>query len=429
MRVGRILFLIVAFVLLGVSQGWARDSLKVNLEFKLEDGVAQVTNKEAAKRDLRSRVADQALDLAVVGQNLPSGLKLVLGDLELQPVSSAPDRIQWEILAGALNSGPTLKITLDTVQVFVITFESSSTQGAGIPAGPGPTSRRCSTLVDAVSKARTYFRDQNRVELYFGPTGERVSSMPPNIDANDDIVFFLIAPASKIDNYQVQVTSGSYDPSFLNLYLGAEVPKAVSQSVETCERRRFDLGRFTTPTVTVDIKYAEGEDKWTKIHTLRINPLYHGTVRVGLVKSQLVDREYGLDQNMKIFEKDSGSSEGLLFVEYVPFMFSRGGRDLLKRPTFAQRISLPVIGVGLNNPGENFFVGIEVDLARGLSLAAGAHYGKVTRLADDLAPGDMFTGAAEDIPLTSDWETELYVGVSIDLLIFSKAFKGLLTGG
>ena len=98
------------------------------------------------------------------------------------------------------------------------------------------------------------------------------------------------------------------------------------------------------------------------------------------------------------------------------------GRDILKEATFWERLN-PTFGVAINSEWrENFFFGGNFEFARGGSISAGWHYGKVQKLADsNFKPGiDVYTGTKEDIKLTDSWQTGFFFGITLDTRIFNK---------
>ena len=115
----------------------------------------------------------------------------------------------------------------------------------------------------------------------------------------------------------------------------------------------------------------------------------------------------------RIFNKDFWTGSGLT-----------KGRDILKESPYYNRI-FPTFGVSLDsNYKENFFFGFVYEFTRGANLTLGLHYGKVKRLAvEDFEIGkDIFIGTKDDILITNKWETELFIGLTIDTRIFNRIF-------
>ena len=101
------------------------------------------------------------------------------------------------------------------------------------------------------------------------------------------------------------------------------------------------------------------------------------------------------------------------------------GRDIMKEPDFLTRIN-PTFGVSLDGKlTENFFIGGTFEFARGGSIIAGWHYGKVRQMADsDFVLGeDLFTGTEDEIRLTDKWKWGYFFGITLDTRIFNKVFS------
>lgn len=406
-----------------------------------------ITNTGAVQKTLGELEPGKDLVLEVTGTTLPGDLELKLNGVVEQPGSQVADKVSWTISQAKLAATPTLTLFTGGTQFFVQTL---ATVKEASPAAPSraamiaPPGGVCagSPVQAAEIRKLTYDREGNLARVVFDAAGERLTALPPYIDANDEITFVIVAPKDHLAFYRVEVTSGTYSPQYLNVFLGAPVPDelklqstAAAAPPPVCAAKEFPVGRFTSSTVTAAIIYSNSTttpaSQFQTNQTLTIDPLYSGTVRIALVRTDLVDRSFGVGADGLIFNATEGDDEGTLILEYVPFVLTPrhwAGRDLLKPPRLWERVNLPVIGVGIEDPGENFFVGVELEFTKGLSVAGGLHYGKVDDLAGGLVPGDEFEGTAAELPLSSEWKTGAYVGVSVDLLIFSKAFQGLFSG-
>lgn len=405
-----------------------------------------ITNTEAVQKTLGELEPGKDLVFEVTGTALPGDLGLKLNGVVEQPGSRADNKVSWTISQAKLAAEPALTLFTGSSQFFVQALVAeeathAARPGAAMIAPPGGVCSGSPVQAGEIRKL-LYDRKGNWARVVFDAAGERLTALPPYIDANDEITFVIVAPEDHLAFYRVEVTSGTYSPQYLNVFLGAPVPdelKLQSTAAEApppvCAAKEFPVGRFTSSTVTAAIIYSNSTttpaSQFQTNQTLTIDPLYSGTVRVALVRTDLVDRSFGVGADGRIFNATEGDDEGTLILEYVPFVLTPrhwAGRDLLKPPRLWERVNLPVIGVGIEDPGENFFVGVELEFAKGLSLAGGLHYGKVDDLGGGLVPRDEFEGTAAELPLSSEWKTGAYVGVSVDLLIFSKAFQGLFSG-
>lgn len=187
-----------------------------------------------------------------------------------------------------------------------------------------------------------------------------------------------------------------------------------------------------TGSFTVEIKKQTKDGQEIKTEnvlnkkTIKVATLHQISVSVGLLGTYLSD-----PSNFELAELPSGENTVIaddpetrgLFT--VMATFYPVPRNLLYAPnSFKERIGFNV-GTSLDNDfDQNFFGGISIDLARGLSIAGGLHYGRVTRLAgvdDDFNFGeDVYEG---EIKTKEEWHPGFYIGAVIDARVFGTLFN------
>ena len=179
--------------------------------------------------------------------------------------------------------------------------------------------------------------------------------------------------------------------------------------------------------VQISVRTEEGEDELGKFE-FSVNPLHTGAFSLGIVRSSLADPTFGLffngtdsviteRENPSRDAEDPAREEGRLERErilygvfYTPF-FAR--LDLEKE----KLVIKPTIGFALNDISDNVFLGGTVLIQSSISLMAGVHWGRVTRLdpRSGLDVGSTFDGSTTAIPTVRRWRGDLFLGAGLDL--------------
>jgi hypothetical protein len=209
------------------------------------------------------------------------------------------------------------------------------------------------------------------------------------------------------------------------------------------EHARRELVCDTLTTVLTDFAPGKGEveiavinqDLTTQVvggFEFNVHRLYDGAFSFGAVRSSLLNPSFSLTPDSLITIAEDGEATNhrvLLAVFYTPFIWGR--RDLEKPPDmFDYRSFNPSIGLVLNDVSENFLAGVSWDIHSSLYVTVGAHLGRVRTLdpnatASDgsrLQVGDRFSGAPESIPTVTNWDTDWFVSLALDL----RAAVGLI---
>lgn len=237
--------------------------------------------------------------------------------------------------------------------------------------------------------------------------------------------------------------NGIYDPTFSvygsenidflkinNLSPQSTGSKDEKKSNQIQEILYDNIGPFTN-TFTVDltktIKNDKSQEPVIQNKVVRVAPLHHISLMVGLVSSSLsnpTNIEKGLKANgdSTLFANDP-NARGLITLMAV---FYPQPRNLLFPPEefiTVERLGF-VIGTRIDTElTENFLAGFSYDVARGLSITSGVHYGRVNTVAGypDFNFGkDTFSG---ELITKKEWQVGFFVGANIDLRVFGLLFN------
>jgi hypothetical protein len=212
--------------------------------------------------------------------------------------------------------------------------------------------------------------------------------------------------------------------------------------------RKFILGTATDD-LTFDILVATKDTKITKTvldnYTIKMSPTYHGSFDIGLIKTNLSNPTYNLVQlpnsTSKVVKLTDDSPKGVVTVmasfyvspiillesvlgkKNIPY-YKLTGRNFLDDHKFYERF-YPTVGVGLSDKSfENIFYGINWELARGLSIFGGWHYGKVNtfEMPNHIAGATPVTNDQFEFYKNTKWKTSTSFGIKLDILIVKNLF-------
>lgn len=297
------------------------------------------------------------------------------------------------------------------------------------------------------SPDRLYDRRNNYVNLLFLGSGlpDR-QGLPRDLDDNDVIHVYLDLPDDEVEHYSIQVTGTLKGAEVNVLGSGGGIEKLrdvgrLHSGRATSEDRGLvyfgSFGPYASPDVKFTILRKEGEkETMRREHQLRVNPTYVASLRFGVGRSDFPLGKFDVvagegEEPGEIV--DAGDEEELRTFAMVVFYAWRfwehdpawNGRDIEEEPAFAARLN-PVVGVGLEDLGEEYVAGLSLEIARGLDVFGAWHFAKTKRLAGGLEVGDPFTGEAQELPLRDRWERGVMWGGSVDVRIAVSALSGLL---
>lgn len=316
-------------------------------------------------------------------------------------------------------------------------------------------------LIDPADKEKT-------VHIFFDQYGSSLLSTVPQGIANHSYIVHIIAPGYTDKpsdfSYSVKQTAGSFSGAFNVLNdnqiasINSKLQGGRLNDYDTWLDNTWQLATATDD-LTFDIILIAPDDKDKPVrtvldtYTIKMSPVYHGTFDVGLFNSRLRNPSYSLvtsplDEEAMVVKEADGGNRGVVTAMYtaytsIPLLFLKvfaedsydrvsprqglSGRNFLDDHTIWQRF-YPTVGVSLSkNVFENLFFGVNWEIARGLSLFAGGHWGKVNTF--DYAPTDYVQGETAvtqeqfDYHINTAWKVGWVYGVKLDVKVVSNLFN------
>lgn len=308
---------------------------------------------------------------------------------------------------------------------------------------------------------------ENPIHIFLDHNGNNLLGTIPQGVSNRQYIVHIVYPGytDAEDNitYSIRQTSGSFDGSllFLNNGILGQVNNNLQASVtarpfDTWHEKTFLLGTatddltFEVLATTTDNATNRAVSGVLQTYVIKMAPVYHGSFDIGLINSELSSPTFSLvsspnDASQMVVKETDGGSRGIVTVmatfytspiilleklfekrtaRHIP-SYKLTGRNLLDDHKFYERI-YPAVGVSLSNRTfENLFFGLNWELARGLSLFAGGHWGKVNTF--DM-PGyqegvTTITQEQFDFYTNEQWNVKWAYGVKLDILILANLFK------
>jgi hypothetical protein len=270
------------------------------------------------------------------------------------------------------------------------------------------------------------------------PLGDVLSSgLDTLFDENDVLVVTVVADKRLLPLLTVDRTSAFRDVTAVQILgAGQTAPDLARQSapVADCGTREFRLENFAPGQGKVQISALQGTTP-TPIGNFdfNVNALYTGMLTLGAARTEVVDpggfKLASVAGQMVIAADEDGDGDDDLVYSlfYTPFLW--GKRDVQKSVPFWQHLNLS-IGVAPEDITQNAFAGITADLPAGIAVTWGWHFRQIETLTQDLTVGSPFTGTADQIPTTKDWDDGKFWAVSIDLRAMVQVLRAALgTGG
>jgi hypothetical protein len=292
------------------------------------------------------------------------------------------------------------------------------------------------TIADIYRDQDRYDNSNDRAFLFVDENGSLIGNAPVNIDQDDIIYVIVIGKKATVDKFNVDFV-GSYAPVDLQMRSFEPVAAAFKQNslARTYRVKIFRRGPFTSESVSIKIKKGKSV---AATYSLRVNKLFNLGFGVGINISDLQSPEYELsplsDTENTIIEKNAGKRTIFSFnvIWYwrstyrylVPGSHITRGRDVLKEPSFWERIN-PSFGFSLDSDfSQNLFFAGNFEFARGGTINIGYHWGKVTRLNIPNFELGQTTFSGSNIPLSEVWDGRFFIGIMLDTRIFNQLFAG-----
>jgi hypothetical protein len=295
------------------------------------------------------------------------------------------------------------------------------------------------------------------IHVFFDYLGNSLMSTPPSGISNAQYMVHIYYPSSSAEpdkiSYSVKQKSGSFNSSlvFNNTNIRGSIP-GILQSGEKIDK--ITHKSILLATATDDLSFdvvASSKDGSTitktvlESYTIKMSPTYHGSFDIGLIKTKLSNPIYTMVQlpgTTDSVVKQTNESpkmvatvmasfyvspiillESLLGIKSSPF-YKITGRNFLDDHKIYERF-YPTIGIGVSDKAlQNFFFGINWEIARGLAVFGGWHYGKVHtfnmpgyKVMETKVTRDQF-----DFYQNDHWETGKAFGAKIDIMVIRNLF-------
>jgi hypothetical protein len=198
-----------------------------------------------------------------------------------------------------------------------------------------------------------------------------------------------------------------------------------------------DARRCFDKEITLTLSMKQGADSVQGTRPISFYERFRGTLQIGALDTDLHENDFALrpaDGQSLIFNKEA-TNDGpeyvaSLVVYGIPRYFTKDafkggyrGRDILNDNDWRDRLGL-VLLAGVDDPTDRFGVGLSFELVYGINLFVARQWFRQRELAG-LAEGDVFAGAAADIPIRRHWEEDTAVGLSFDIRYLLALFKGM----
>ncbi|MCZ6775443.1 MAG: hypothetical protein O7D34_03165 [Ignavibacteria bacterium] len=327
-----------------------------------------------------------------------------------------------------------------------------------ILVGFDPYSNTPETYLEQKKLRSHYDRRKNRVVFYYNPQGKLLAPPGPgeaslaNFDADDVFEIHIVHALADIGKYRTTMTPTDSDSqSWINplslippgIFLGGiDISTALSQMAmdrgvtneppswtETVEvKGPFPSGRYA-----LEIFMAENSDaEPAKIETrlVKINELQNFSIHIGAIVSRLQDPEYKITKLQgtpyNTISASSGPVRGLPTLNIIVYnwFFMRRKRDRAKDLGGI----FPMVGVGLQKPTENLLAGLIWEISPIVSINAGVHFGKVSRLPGEFdldedilwEDSNLINEIEGTIETTDKWQSREFIGVTVDAGLLLK---------
>jgi hypothetical protein len=417
---------------------------------------------------------------------LANGHKLVIKAKNVEVVSGTPDEYSFTNATAAdpdvtftfqksiINTEITVLENDGTIDKILQKFRFIKTGrvAAGVVATPGNL-EPLATFLDGYFTSNNLILSQagyvkgnvpNETHIYFDEYGNSLlGAIPQGISNRQYVAHIIYRSYSASVNprrYSIKQKTGTYSSALsinnsgalkeLNNLQGNE-----EEAYDIWQVADFPLG-IATDDITFDIVVTSEDDnhKAVKIvletQTIKMAPIYHATIDIGLINTELQSPTYSLVDAVdgsanKVVKTTDKSPKGVVTVMATFYtspivllesLFNKKfrdntpkykltGRSFFDDHAFFERI-YPTLGVSVSSTSfENLFFGLNWELARGLSVFAGGHWGKVNTFT---MPGFVegvtpVTKAQYDFYTNNKWDVAWAYGAKLDIKIITNLFK------
>lgn len=269
-------------------------------------------------------------------------------------------------------------------------------------------------------------------QFVVSPLGAVLSAPAEPVETDDKVIVTVAADTRLLPLLNVKRKSAVRAVGTVNV-IGAGVtvslPAASAQATHTptCGHTQFELTDFASGTGEIGV-FAYSDQGQTELGSFNfaVEPLYDGIFSFGPAKSSVTDQTYSLvpKDDKKVIAPDLTDDELTYAVLYTPFVWAKRNPERAT-PHVWEHIN-PTLGIAVQQTASNAFAGVSLDW-KGFLFTAGTHYRRVKRLGGHLKEGDVFTGAAADIPTVKRWEHSSFYAVTIDLRVAAQLLRTIAT--
>jgi hypothetical protein len=362
-----------------------------------------------------------------------------------------PTQQQFEMKPFLTGAGPIeFTLTLDNGKKIPVKI-TNDTSNTSIVNTPPPPARNFRTRVsDEIKRVnglnmkegiirydpkRNICYQKNIIHIFLDENGEFYLSGLPTTAREDNIFKVHVFYESGGNTTFTMETVGVYDPTF-EVYGAVANNGATANAAEDriLQKDFAPVGPFTRTLQIKVTKKKNGQETVILDKTISIAKLHKITLTAGLYGSFLKSPE-----NITTLVKPNGdttltadnpNTRGFINVMLGFYPWPRN--ILLPSHDWKERFSFSV-GTSINKQlAENFFAGINYDIAMGLALSFGAHYGSrqyVVGYPNFKYGEDKFSGSLEG-RVKKEYSINCFVGVSLDFRLLGYIFQnpGAATG-
>jgi hypothetical protein len=249
--------------------------------------------------------------------------------------------------------------------------------------------------------------------------------------------------AESTGNISVGYSPCAAEPEAPQVYVGDTFTVSGEQAAEVeYIIEKFPPKRCFNTQVTITVT-KKGLDPTTRAevtiegeYVLQQYKRYRATLQMGVLFSNLQEQTFALMKNgaeSTIYSKGPENTGPQYVTSLVIYSFPRYlsgifsskqrflGRDIVHDQTFTDRIGA-VLGVGIDDPGSRFYLGLSFELLYGINLIGVYEFARVNELVG-LKEGDEFSGTEAEIPTRDTWKKRIVFGLSIDLRYVTALFS------
>jgi hypothetical protein len=310
------------------------------------------------------------------------------------------------------------------------------------PAGAG-TGTRAPTSCDqpTFEAAGPYDAKGNAAVIVTSLSGIIYDGDLSKIDEDDTIYVRVLVPASLVDSVQVRRVSPQRTIGAFRIVGGGTQVDLQADTGEQCIEVPAVVSAFEPGNgqIEISVRDENGEQKRSGLIEFNVNPLYRGIFSFGGAWSSLQDPEFKLlsrEGGTLITRGEQGANRLLYALFFTPFIW--GQRDIEKDSAFLSPRGVevssflthlnPTVGFAVNDPLENAFLGVSLDLFDGILVTGGVHVGHVSVIDPNsgLTEGVLFNGTVDQVPTAKDWRARAFWSVSLDLRAAVQLIRAVL---